>query len=184
MPYIELGNDLPGIVGLLNYRPETGRPLSQLAETILRNPNSLSRGEREMIAAYVSRLNECQFCTASHSAFAAAQLPGGDDLIGQVLAEPEQAVLSDKLKALLRIAAKVQESGRAVTAADIEAARAAGASDEEIHDTVLIAAAFCMFNRYVDGLGTFAPDDPAGYAASAEFLVAGGYVAIVPPADA
>jgi hypothetical protein len=53
--------------------------------------------------------------------------------------------------------------------------RAEGATDLEIHDTVLIAAAFCMFNRYVDGLGTSAPDDPAQYAASAQHLVRHGY---------
>ena len=176
MAYIELGNDLPGIVGLLNYRPRTGRPLSALAETILRSENSLSPGEREMIAAYVSRLNECQFCTSSHSAFAAAQLPGGEGLIGQVLAEPEQAELSAKLKALLRVAAKVQQSGRAVTAADVEAAREAGASDEEIHDAVLIAAAFCMFNRYVDGLATFTPTDQQQYDAMGARMAAEGYV--------
>jgi alkylhydroperoxidase/carboxymuconolactone decarboxylase family protein YurZ len=71
------------------------------------------------------------------------------------------APLSEKLKALLDIAAKVQRSGRAVTEADIAAARALGASDLEIHDTVLIAATFCMFNRYVDGLGATTPDDAA-----------------------
>jgi uncharacterized peroxidase-related enzyme len=184
MPYISLGNDLPGIVGLLNFRPETGRPLSELAETILRKPNTLSRGEREMIAAYVSSLNDCQFCTSSHAAFAAAQLPDGEDLIGQVLIHPEQAQLSAKLKALLRVAARVQQSGRAVTAADVEAARAAGASDVEIHDTVLIAAVFCMFNRYVDGLGALTPEDPAAYALSADLIVNSGYLAIVPAADA
>ncbi len=117
MPYINLGNDLPGISGLLNYRPETGRPLSELAEVLLRGPNTLARGERELIAAYVSRLNECAFCASSHSAFAAAQLPEGMPLVGQVYADLEQAPVSAKLKALLRMAAKVQQGGKAVTAA-------------------------------------------------------------------
>jgi len=180
LPHISLDNDLPGITGLLNYRPETARPLSELAEVLLRGPNTLTRGERELIAAYVSRLNECTFCTSSHSAFAAAQLPEGMPLVGQVCADLEQAPVSAKLKALLRMAAKVQQGGKAVTAADVAAAREAGSSDVEIHDAVLIAAAFCMFNRYVDGLATIAPDDPAGYQQAAELIVTKGYLAAAP----
>jgi uncharacterized peroxidase-related enzyme len=180
VPYISLGNDLPGISGLLNYRPETGRALSGLAEVLLREPNTLARGERELIAAYVSRLNECTFCASSHSAFAAAQLPEGMPLVGQVCADLEQAPVSVKLKALLRVAAKVQQGGKAVTAEDVAAAREAGASDVEIHDAVLIAAAFCMFNRYVDGLATIAPDDPASYEQAAELIVTKGYLAAAP----
>jgi uncharacterized peroxidase-related enzyme len=180
MPHIDVGNELPGIVGLISYRPETGRPLSALAETLLREPNSLSPGERELIAAYVSGLNECRFCAASHSAFAAAQLPEGMDLVDSVRADPDQAEVSAKMKALLRIAGKVQQSGRAVTSADVDAARAAGASDVEIHDAVLIAAAFCMYNRYVDGLAAVTPSDPEGYAEVAEAIVAQGYLAAVP----
>jgi uncharacterized peroxidase-related enzyme len=180
VPHISLGNELPGITGLLNYRPETGRPLSELAEVLLRGPSTLTRGERELIAAYVSRQNECAFCESSHSAFAAAQLPEGMPLVGQVCADLEQAPVSAKLKALLRVAGKVQQGGKAVSAADVAAAREAGASDVEIHDTVLIGAAFCMFNRYVDGLATIAPDDPAGYQQAAELIVTKGYLAAAP----
>lgn len=179
MPHINLDSDLPGIMGLLQYRPETGRPLSEFAEVLLRGPSTLSRGERELIAAYVSGLNECQFCASSHSAFAAAQLPEGMPLVAQVRADLDQAQISAKLKALLRIAGKVQRGGRAVTDADVAAAREAGASDLEIHDTVLIAAAFCMFNRYVDGLATITPTDPEVYAQSAEMIVSHGYLAPV-----
>jgi uncharacterized peroxidase-related enzyme len=180
VPHITLGNDLPGIVGLLQYRPETGRPLSALAETLLRAPNTLSRGERELIAAYVSSRNNCRFCASSHSAFAAAQLPEGMPLVDQVCADLEQADVSAKLKALLRIAGQVQRGGQVVTTADVAAARAAGASDVEIHDTVLIAAAFCMFNRYVDGLATITPDDREGYEEVAKMIVSHGYMAAVP----
>jgi hypothetical protein len=91
--------------------------------------------------------------------------------------DPGEAPVSAKLKALLRIAGAVQRSGRDVTEDFVRSARAEGATDLEIHDTVLIAAAFCMFNRYVDGLGTYAPDDPASYAAMAEHIVTSGYVA-------
>jgi uncharacterized peroxidase-related enzyme len=173
--HIELGNDIPGIGGLLAYRPETAGPLGELAEVLLRGDSTLTRGERELIAAYVSRRNECEYCSNSHAATAAAQLPGGTGLVGQVLADPGTAPVSAKLKALLDIADLVRVDGRLVSADVVAKARAAGATDEEIHDTVLITAAFCMYNRYVDGLGTAVPDDPAQYAAGAQVLVEHGY---------
>jgi uncharacterized peroxidase-related enzyme len=178
MAHIDLHVDetlLPGINGLLAFRPETAKPLGELADALLRGPHTLTAGERELIAAYVSGLNECQFCASSHSAFAAAQLDAGMTLVQQVRADLETAPVSDKLRALLRIAGAVQQDGRKVTAAMIDTARAAGASDVEIHDAVLIAAAFCMFNRYVDGLGTFAPDDPERYAQAAQRIIEHGY---------
>lgn len=180
MPHIELNSAEPGIRGLLCYRPQTARPLCELTEVLLRGPSTLTRGERELIAAYVSARNDCRYCSSSHSACAAAQLPGGMAVVEQVRADPGSAPVSAKLKALLAIAAAAVDSGRAVTAAHVADARAAGATDLEIHDTVLIAAAFCMLNRYVDGLATVAPDDPARYAAGAQRLVRHGYL---PPAD-
>ena len=176
MPHISLNSADPGIRGLLRYRPETARPLGELTEVLLREPSTLTRGERELIAAYVSALNDCRYCTSSHSACAAAQLPGGMALVEQVRVDPAAAPVTAKLKALLAIAAAVQRSGSAVTAEHVASARAEGATDLEIHDTVLIAAMFCMFNRYVDGLATIAPDDPAVYAAGAQRLIAHGYV--------
>jgi uncharacterized peroxidase-related enzyme len=180
MAHIELGVDetqYPGITGPMAYRPETAKPMNELAEVLLRRqPHPLTPGERELIAAYVSGLNECTFCSSSHSACAAAQLPAGMALVDQVHANLDDAPVTPKLRALLRIAAAVQESGRKVSADLVAAARDEGAVDLEIHDTVLIAAAFCMFNRYVDGLATLAPTDPADYAAAAEGLVARGYV--------
>jgi uncharacterized peroxidase-related enzyme len=181
MPHIVLNSAEPGIRGLLRYRPETARPLSELTEVLLRGPGTLTRGERELIAAYVSALNECRYCSSSHSACAAAQLPGGMAVVEQVRADPGRAPVSAKLKTLLAIAAAIARSGRAVSAEHVAEARAAGATDLEIHDTVLIAAVFCMFNRYVDGLATTTPEDPAVYAAGAQRLVTQGYVA--PSAD-
>ena len=160
---------------MLVYRPETAGPLMELAEVLLRGDNTLTRGERELIAAYVSTRNECEYCSNSHSASAAAQLPGGADQVGQVLTDPGTAPVSAKLRALLDIAELVREDGRLVSADAVAKARAAGATDVEIHDTVLIAAAFSMFNRYVDGLGTAVPDDPAQYVAGAQLLVEHGY---------
>jgi uncharacterized peroxidase-related enzyme len=181
MPHIALNSADPGIRGLLRYRPETARPLSELTEVLLRGPSTLTRGERELIAAYVSALNDCRYCSSSHAACAAAQLPGGMALVEQVRADPGTAPVPAKLKALLAIASAVRDGGRTVTAEQVAGARAAGATDVEIHDTVLIAAVFCMVNRYVDGLATAAPDDPAVYAAGAQLLIRQGYVA--PPAD-
>ena len=178
MAYIDLGIDeqqFPGISGPMRYRPETAKPLNALAEVLLRAPNSLPPGERELIAAYVSGRNECEFCCASHSAFSAVQLDEGYALIDQVRGDLDGAPVSEKLRALLRIAGAVQISGRNVTTELVEAARSEGATDVEIHDTVLIAAAFCMYNRYVDGLGTFAPAGRDAYAAAARRIVAFGY---------
>ncbi|MFC4852003.1 carboxymuconolactone decarboxylase family protein [Actinophytocola glycyrrhizae] len=179
MAHIDLGVDetlFPGITGPMKYRPETGNPLNELAEVLLRRqPHPLTPGERELIAAYVSGLNECTFCCSSHSAFAAAQLPTGMALVDQVRADLDSAPVTPKLRALLRIAAAVQESGRKVTPDLVEAARAEGAVDLEIHDTVLIAAAFCMFNRYVDGLATFAPPDQDAYTGMAARILEQGY---------
>ena len=182
VPHIRLDNDAPGILSLFAYRPETARPLCDLADVLLRGPSSLTRGERELIASYVSALNDCDFCTASHAAFAAAQLPEGMTLVDQVRADLAGAPVSAKLGALLRIAAAVRRSGKDVHAKDIEAAREVGATDLEIHDTVLIAAAFCLFNRYVDGLATTLPEDPSGYAAMAERIVSDGYATASGPA--
>ena len=185
MAHIQLGVDeqrFPGIQGLLQFRPETARPLMMLAEVLLRGPSTLTPGERELIAAYVSDLNDCAYCTASHGAFAAAQLPEGVRLVDEVRADPETAPITAKLRALLRIAAAVRDNGRDVTAWLVADARAEGATDVEIHDTVLIAAAFCMFNRYVDGLGTAVPDSPDAYLQGVHRIVTSGYLAPRPPA--
>jgi uncharacterized peroxidase-related enzyme len=180
MAHIKLGNDYPGILGPMHYRPETARPLNALAETILRGPSSLTRAERETIATYVSHLNGCHFCMRSHRAVARHHYGQAADTVDAVLKDPSTAPVSAKMKALLAIAAKVQKDARTVAAGDADAARAQGATDQEIHDAVLVAAAFCMFNRYVDGLGTFAPpaDSPA-YPEMGAMLAEKGYVGAV-----
>jgi uncharacterized peroxidase-related enzyme len=180
MPHIALP-DAQGIVAGMLFRPETAKPLNDLAEVLLRGDSTLTRGERETIAAYVSQLNSCTFCHNSHATFAALQVDGGWDLVDQVMADPATAPITPKLRALLAIAALVQQSGRAVTDDAVAAARAEGATDIEIHDTVLIAAAFCMFNRYVDGLGTVAPPAREDYAPMGQQIVEFGYAAATPP---
>lgn len=145
------------------FRPLTAGPLNALAEVLLRSDEGLSMGERELIATFVSSLNDCFFCRNIHGAVAQYYFPEEENIAEQVGKNYRTAPVSEKMKALLVVAESVQSGGKAVSAEQIEKARALGASDIEIHDTVLIAAAFCMFNRYVDGLGTFAPDDPEMY---------------------
>jgi uncharacterized peroxidase-related enzyme len=176
VPHIPLPDDLPGITSGFAFRPETAKPLRQLAEVLLRGPNTLTSGEREMIAAFVSSRNDCHFCQASHSAAAAHHLGGDYTIVNAVKRDYLTAPISAKLKALLTIAGQVQQGGRMVTGADVERARAAGATDTEIHDAVLIAAAFCMYNRYVDGLATLTPTDPDAYDAMGRRMATQGYV--------
>lgn len=178
MAHIQLTQGLPGIRGLFAFRPETAKPLSELAEVLLHTPGTLSMADRELIATYVSSCNDCYYCQTSHGALAAYHLGGNEELVLDVKRDFESAAISEKLKALMAIAGKVQHSGRDVLTEDIERARSLGASDQEIHDTVLIAAAFCMYNRYVDGLATFAPSDPAGYRQRAAHVGEHGYLGI------
>ena len=175
MPHIDLPEGVPGIRAAMQFRPETAVHLNALAEQLLRAENTLSRGDRELIAAYVSSRNKTVFCEHSHSAFAAAQLDGGVELVEDVKRDPDSAEIDPKLRALLHIAGKVAVDGKSVTSSDVEAARSEGATDLEIHDTVLIAAAFCMYNRYVDGLDTWQPSDPQLYRERAHLLVEHGY---------
>jgi uncharacterized peroxidase-related enzyme len=179
MAHIPVPDGLPGIRGLLAFSPATAKPMGELAEVLLRGPSTLSRAEREMIAAHVSYRNACHFCQSCHAAIAAEHLGGADAdyaLVSQVQRDAEAAPISNKMKALLVIAGRVQEDGKRVTDADVARARAAGATDQELHDTVLIAAAFCMFNRYVDGLGTWQPDDPALYREAGQRTADLGYL--------
>src|SRR6202142_2201874 len=178
MPHIALPPDLQGIRSAMAFCPETARPLNALGEVLLTGPSTLTRGERELIATYVSSRNCTHFCHSIHGAIAAAHLGGDEALVKQVKTDFMRADISPKLKALLTIAGKVQQDGKLVTATDVEAARALGATDLEIHDTVLIAAAFCMYNRYVDGLGTLQPDDEALYRERGRRVAREGYVAV------
>ena len=163
MAHIQVPEGVPGIRSLVMFRPETGKPLYELAQVLLRGESPLSEAERELIAAYVSHLNNCMFCRNSHAAAARCLYGDEKNTVDDVLNDMQQSNVSDKLKALLRIAGKVQVLGKEVLPVDIEAARVLGANDREIHDTVLIAATFSMFNRYVDGLASLTPTEPEVY---------------------
>lgn len=175
MAHIDLPEGLPGIRGPMAFRPEAAKHLNDLAEVLLRADNTLSRGERELIATYVSFLNDCFFCQNAHGGLAQHYLECDMQFIDAVKENMKSASISPKLKSLLAIAESVQKSGRDVTTLQIESAKLLGATDMEIHDTVLIAAAFCMFNRYVDGLGTWAPEDREFYINRARSRAEEGY---------
>lgn len=179
MAFIDLQNDLPGIRGPMQYSPETGKALNELAEILLHDDNNtLSRGDREMIGAYVSSLNDCFYCQNVHGALAQHYYACDTQLIDDIKKDHLSTSVSPKLKALLSIAGGVQKGGKYVTPEQIADAKNLGATDKEIHDTVLIAAAFCMFNRYVDGLNTWAPQDRQVYIDRAPMRAKEGYANI------
>lgn len=175
MAYINVEDGLPGIIGLLEYRKDTAQPIRELTQILLRGPSTMSQGERELIATIVSYGNECAFCATAHTA-AADLLFGEQKTTEAVKNDLHSAPVSDKMKALLQIASKVQKSGRLVTRKDVQKAIDAGATDLEIHDTVLIAALFSLYNRYVDGLGSWTPKDPDFYNTLAGRIVNRGYM--------
>jgi uncharacterized peroxidase-related enzyme len=176
MAHIPVSEGVPGIRSLVMFRPETGKHLYELAQILLRGDSPLSEAERELIAAYISSRNECMFCMSSHAAAARYLFKDKKQVVDIVLHDYQSAPISDKLKALLTIAGKVQQNGKAVLEEDVAAARRHGANDRDIHDTVLIAATFCMFNRYVDGLASLTPTDPKAYEEMGERMGEKGYV--------
>ena len=183
MAHISLPEGLPGIVGPMTQYPETEVHLNGLAQALLRGPSSLSAGERELIATFVSSKNDCHFCMNTHRAATRHLLEAEHksvELVDQARHDLESAPLEPKLKSLLVIAGKVQQGGRRVSEDDVARARACGADDKAIHDTVLIAAAFCMFNRYVDGLATWAPEDQNAYDTTGARLAREGYLTSIP----
>lgn len=175
MAHITLPEGLPGIRGPMALRPDIAKVLNEFAEVLLRSDNTLSRGDRELIGTYVSALNDCFFCQNAHGGLAQHYLQCDMEFIDQVKVDYASTHLPDKLKALLSIAGSVQKGGKHVTTEQIEKAKSLGATDMEIHDTVLIAASFCMFNRYVDGLGTSAPTDRQFYINRAKQRAEEGY---------
>ena len=175
MPHIPLDPALPGITGLLNYRQDTALPIRQLTQLLLRGQSTLTEGERELIATVVSQGNQCKFCTAAHSAAADAIL-GEKETAEKVKHDPDSASVSEKMKYLLEVARRVQADARTVSSELVEKAKAAGATDLELHDTVLIAALFCLYNKYVDGLASVTPTDPAFYERLASILKTSGYL--------
>jgi len=175
MPFIQINNEFPGIEGLLFNNPSTGKAICRFVHQVLRGASSLSSAEREIIAAYVSNLNQCTYCNNAHTEVANALLNDEGNTMACVNASVATAPLSPKMKALLQIASKVQQGGMYVDETDIQNARRLGANDNDIHDAVLVAAMFCFINRYVDGLRTETPPDREDYKLPAKYLARLGY---------
>lgn len=159
--------DAPGIVAAMRLAPGLALHLRGLADELLVNDYpgaTLSRAERELIATAVSESNDCFYCMDSHGAFAA-------ELIQRAGATPA----STKLDALRDLARGVAKNARGVTRAEVERALAAGATDADTQLAVLIASAFCMYNRMVDGLRARTPPSPEAYRARAREIAEHGY---------
>jgi uncharacterized peroxidase-related enzyme len=162
MPYMPLEGHLPGITGLLENRQDTATPIRELTQILLCRPSTLTEGERELVATIVSSRNQCKFCTAVHTA-ASNLLLGESKTSEKVKQNIVTSPVSEKMKSLFIIASEVQQNGKKVTNESIQKAKDEGATDIEIHDTVLIAALFCLYNRYVDGLAAVTPVQPEFY---------------------
>jgi uncharacterized peroxidase-related enzyme len=176
--------DAPGILAAIRLTPGLGVHLRGLADELLVQDfpgATISRAEREMLATAVSAANDCFYCMDSHGAFATAVL----EMLGQsdrapiidMLKKGSSDGLDAKMQALLHIARTVRRSGLELRAADVEAALAAGASDADVQLAVLIAAAFSMYNRMVDGFRAKTPPSAEAYRARADEIAAHGYSA-------
>jgi uncharacterized peroxidase-related enzyme len=174
--------DVPGIVAAMRLTPGLGTHLRALADELLVNDYpgaTIDRAEREMIATAVSASNDCFFCMDSHAAHATAVL--------ERAGEPERAAVLDTIKlgrsdgldermaALLHIARTVAQAPRTLTADDVRAANDAGASDADVQLAVLIAGAFAMYNRLVDGFRARTPGSPDAYRSRAAEIAERGY---------
>lgn len=183
--------DVPGILAAMRLTPGLGVHLRALADELLVNPfpgATLVRAEREMLATAVSAANDCFYCMDSHGAFATALLerdhPAFDVGVIDVIKTGSSDGLDPKMQALLHIARTVRRDGRQLTAADVDAARDAGAAEADVQLAVLIAAAFSMYNRMVDGLRAKTPPTAEAYRSRAGEIAEHGYsspqVAAVP----
>jgi len=179
--------DVPGIGAAMRLTPNLGLHLRGLADELLVNDfpgATLRRDERELLATAVSAANDCFFCMDSHGAFATALLERGDATERVPLVDVVKTGSSDgldpKMQALLRIARTVRRDPLQLTSENVAAAHDAGASDADVQLAVLIAAAFSMYNRMVDGFRARTPGDPAAYRERATEIAERGYSAPAP----
>ena len=179
--------DVPGIGAAMRLTPNLGLHLRGLADELLVHDfpgATLRRDERELLATAVSAANDCFFCMDSHGAFATALLERGDATERVPLVDVVKTGSSDgldpKMQALLRIARTVRRDPLQLTSENVAAAHDAGASDADVQLAVLIAAAFSMYNRMVDGFRARTPGDPAAYRERATEIAERGYSAPAP----
>jgi uncharacterized peroxidase-related enzyme len=183
--------DIPGIGAPMGLTPGLGLHLRGLADEVLVKDYpgaTLRRAEREMIATVVSAGNDCFYCMDSHAAFA-TELLGRDGDAARVPLVDELKVGSldgfdPKMRALLHIATAVRRNPLELTASDVEAATSAGATDGDVQLAVLIASAFSMYNRLVDGLRAMTPPTTEPYAEPAQRIAEHGYSRAPAPSSA
>lgn len=168
MAHIKLTPGLPGIIALFDYSPHVAEAMLQLAQTLMRGQSPLSPMERELIAARVSQENNCKFCHLSHFYTFYAFVKENKEKYEEIAESP-------RMEHLLLIAAIVTKDIK-VPDDVIDEARALGITDQELHDTVAITAAFNMFNRYVDGLNTPTPTEDKEYEEMGKRLATEGYL--------
>jgi uncharacterized peroxidase-related enzyme len=150
---------------LYKGHPATCRPLGELTEAAMRGPSPFTQGERELIAAYVSGLNACVYCHATH--VGVAEACGVDpELFKAVLADLDAAPVAAKMKPILRYARKLTLTPARVTEDDAAAVYDAGWSDDALYSTVLVTALFNFYNRLVDGVGLALPENYVAEAAN------------------
>jgi uncharacterized peroxidase-related enzyme len=173
-PRIQTGNQLPGIKNALQYSPTTAEPLNVLLDTLLRSQEGLSRGERELVMAVVSRSNSCDFCYRVHSQMAALQLPNGPAVLAEF--ESNGELPSPRLVQLAYLAKVTAINGMPYYDPAIQSCREAGLSDREIHDIIVIASTASMVNRYVEAIDAPYPTEPEFFRGVAEKMMVRGYL--------
>lgn len=177
MAHITVPNHTPGLLGLLLSRPRLAQYLTAFLQELLRGESPLSPGERELVALVVSVENRCQYCTRSHLTVARKFFPDQEELVEQVLNNVEKAPIRPAMKMLLKMARQVIKiESQTLNSELVAQAQAHGATEQEIHDTVLVASTIAMINRYVDALGADIPEEVEYYEHTSDYLVNYGYV--------
>lgn len=187
-PIVDGLPDVPGIGAAIRLTPGLGVHLRGLADELLVHDfpgATINRAEREMLATAVSAANDCFFCMDSHGAFATALLEASGStqlapLVDEIKTGSSEG-FNDKMRALLHIARTVRREPRDLTTADVAAARAAGAEDADVQLAVLIAAAFSMYNRMVEGFRAKTAPSAEAYRQRAAEIADHGYSAQAPP---
>lgn len=152
MPFVSFLDETSGLGELMAREPARYRSFVEFSQHILTGPSELSKGERETIGAFVSALNQCKYCTGTHSAIAKAY-GVATELVDALLGDLAGAPVDAKLRPVLQYAKKLTEDPARLTQADADAVTAAGWSEQTLSDTVAVTALFAMANRLVDGHG-------------------------------
>lgn len=167
------GYPLPDAARLVFYRPDFyGVPAKQFTQRAMRGPSLWSVGDRELMAAYISRINECAFCIKAHSAVSALAYDDIDK-IEKVFADLKTAPIDPQLRATLAMLGKLTREHH-INADDIQAVMTAGVSPQQIEDALAVCFAFNVTNRLADAFGFFVPSDDA-FEAGAKYLMKRGY---------